>query len=58
VVRTLVYRAVRGLAAFLAAHPPAEAERGRFVLALAGLTLEELASPQLPARLQAGLAGS
>jgi hypothetical protein len=56
VLRTLVHRAIRNLAGLVAARPP----RGRapiagHALALAGLTLEELASEEMPARFAAAL---
>jgi anti-sigma regulatory factor (Ser/Thr protein kinase) len=55
VVRTLVFRAVRNLEALAQTHPPRL--RGasgitRLALALADLTLEELASPEMPSLLE------
>jgi hypothetical protein len=52
VLRTLVFRAARNLESFADARPPrGRGEIARVVLALAGLTLEELASDEMPARL-------
>jgi len=56
VLRTLVFRAVRNLEAFSAARPSeGRAEVARCALALAGLTLEELASEDMAGRLGAAI---
>ena len=56
VVRTLVYRAAHHLEDFVAATPPrGRAGIARYALALAGLTLEELASDEMAGRLGAAL---
>jgi hypothetical protein len=58
VLRTLVVRAVRNLERSVAAAPPrGRAAIARHALALAGLTLEDLASDEMPARLSAALRG-
>ncbi len=55
-LRTLAFRAVRSLDRFSRADFPAgPAEVARYALALAALTLEELASDEMPARLAAAL---
>jgi hypothetical protein len=55
VLHTLVFRAVRHLADVCAARAPRAAEAQRWALALAGLTLEELASEDMATRLAASL---
>ena len=55
VLHTLVHRAVRNLAACCAARAPRAGDAQRWALALAGLTLEELAAEDMPARLAASL---
>ena len=56
VLRTLVFRAVRNLEAFCATRPPqGRAEVAICALALAGLTLEELASDEMAERFTAAL---
>lgn len=51
VLHTLVYRAVQNLAAACAARAPRAEDAQRWALALAGLTLEELAAPDMGQRL-------
>jgi hypothetical protein len=56
VLRALLVEAARNLEAFAAAHPPhGRSGVARLTLALAGLTLEELASPDMAARVSAAL---
>lgn len=56
VLRTLVFRAARNLEGFVVARPPqGRADIARYALALAGLTLEELASDEMAPRLAAAL---